>query len=181
MRKPRSDSRLAALPENQKEVLERWIYEENLSYAEVSKRLHADFGVQSSPTAVRYHKEHLDQERILARVAINAQKANEIADAFQKNPAPVPQAVVKLVTQLAFEEITRGTELDKEFIVKLTKLAVDSGLKAKKLELDERKVALLEQKAKQAEEAEKALTNTELTEEQKREKLFNIFGIPTKS
>jgi hypothetical protein len=89
----------------------------------------------------------------------------------------VPQAVVKLVTQLAFEEITKGNQLDKEFIVKLTKLAVDSGLKAKKLELDERKVALLEAKAKQAEEAEKALGDSDLTPEQKQQRLRQIFGM----
>jgi hypothetical protein len=177
MSKARSDSVLDSLPSNQRETLERWLLEENLSIDAALDRLRLDFGVRSSRSAVGRFSQNAQQRRLLDKIAVNAGKANEISEAFEKNPAPVPQAVVKLVTQLAFEEITKGNQLDKEFIVKLTKLAVDSGLKAKKLELDERKVALLEAKAKQAEEAEKALGDSDLTPEQKQQRLRQIFGM----
>jgi hypothetical protein len=177
MRKIRSDSRLSKIPENQREMLKVWFFEENLSDAEVSKRCWQDFAVRVSPTAVRGYRQHLEQERILEKIVRDAQAANEIGEAFEKNPAPVPRVVANLVTQLAFEELRKGANLDPDFVVTLTKLAIDSGLKAKKLELDERKVALLEQKAKQAEEAEKALGDSDLTPEQKQQRLRQIFGM----
>jgi hypothetical protein len=180
-KKARADSVLDGLPRNQRDRLTEWLFEENISYKDCAKRLYQDFNVTSSRSALERFYQREQQRRLLARIADSARKANEIADTFAKNPAPVPKAVVDLVTQLAFEEITeRGsTGLDKDFIVKLTKLAVDSGLKAKKLELDQRRIELLEAKAAQATEAEKALTNTALSEEQQRAKLKEIFGITT--
>lgn len=180
MRKPRSDSPLDGLPKHQRETLERWLFEENVKYEEAVSRLWNDFGVRCSASGLGQFYQRVAQRRLLARIAENAGKASEIEGEFQKDQAgqaAMPRAVVKLVTQLAFEEMTAGKNLDKEFIVKLTKLAVDSGLKAKKLELDERKVALLEEKAKQADAATQALQNPELSEAQRREKLLSIFGI----
>lgn len=168
---------IEGLPRNQREALEGWLFEENLSYDVALERLHLDFGVRSSRSALERFYRRTAQRRLLERIARNASEANEIEAEFTKNPAPVPQAVVKLVTQLAFEEITAGRAMDKEFIVKLTKLAVDSGLKAKKLELDQRRIELLEAKAKQADEASKALGDSKMTEEEKQQRLRQIFGM----
>lgn len=190
MSKGNQQSPLDKLPENQQAALEEWLFERTAraradgtsevrtdTYDEALERLHLDFNVRSSRAALGRFYRRVSQRRLLESITRNAAKANEIEDAFQKNAAPVPQAVVKLVTQLAFEEITKGADLDKDFIVKLTKLAVDSGLKAKKLELDERKVSLLEAKAKQAEDAEKAMGDTKLSPEEKQQKLRQIFGM----
>jgi hypothetical protein len=177
MSKPRSDSVLDSLPPNQKEALEGWLFEENLSYQAAQKRLYQDFNVSSSRSALERFYSRVNQRRILAGIRENAGKAREIEEEFQKNAAPVPQAVVKLVTDLAFGEITRGKNLDKDFVVKLTKLAVDSGLKAKKLELDERRIELLETQARQAEEAKETLSSKTLTEEEQKTKLKEIFGL----
>jgi hypothetical protein len=179
MSKARSDSVLDGLPRNQREALEEWLFEENLSYQDAKKRLWQDFNVSTSRSGLERFYARVNQRRLLQRIAENAGKAREIEGEFAKHAAPVPEAVVKLVTQLAFEEMTAGRKLDKDFIVKLTKLAVDSGLKAKKLELDERKIELLEAKAKQADEATQALKNPKLSEEEQKAKLKEIFGIPT--
>lgn len=168
---------IEGLPRNQREALEGWLFEENLSYDAALERLHLDFGVRSSRSGLERFYRRASQRRLLERIASNASAANEIESEFAKNPAPVPQAVVKLVTQLAFEEITAGKAMDKEFIVKLTKLAVDSGLKAKKLELDQRKIELLEAKARQAEQAKEALGDSKLTAEEREKRMRQIFGL----
>lgn len=175
--KPRSDSKLDSLPANQKQALEQWLFEENISLDEAQKRVWQDFNVRCSTASLSGFYQRVSQRRLLERITENARKATEIEDQFQKNKAPVPAAVVKLVTQLAFEEITAGKDLDKDFVVKLTKLAVDSGLKAKKLELDERRIALLEEKAQQATEAEKALSDSKLTPEEREKRMRQIFGL----
>ena len=187
MKKPRNDSPLDQLPEHQQLALEEWLFERAPhgpngelrcdTYEEALERLHLDFNVRSSRSALGRFYARVNQRRILERIAVNARKAGEIESAFAANAAPVPAAVVKLVTQMAFEEITKGADLDKDFVVKLTKLAVDSGLKAKKLELDERRIELLEQKARQAEEAKEALGDAQLTEEEKQMRLKQIFGM----
>lgn len=178
MKKPRGDSTIDELAPHQKECLEQWLFEENLKYKEALERLHLDFGVRSSASALGRFYQRVLQRRLLESIGKNARQANEIESEFAKNPAPVPQAVVKLVTQLAFEHLAGGARnLDPEFVVKLVKLSVDSGLKAKKLELDERRIELLEQKAKQADQAAAAVKDDGLTAEEKQARLRQIFGM----
>lgn len=183
MRKVRSDSRLGKLPEHQREVLKRWFFEENLSHEEVSKRCWLDFSVRVSPTAVREYRQHLEVERRelrwqerLASIAAGSQQANAINAEFNRHQGAFSSATVKLLTQESFEALVQGG-WDPENLVKFTKLAIESELKAKKLELDERRIALLEERAKQAEEAKQALGNEELSEEEKQQRLRQIFGM----
>jgi len=46
--KPRSDAKLKSLPPHQREMLVRWLAEENVSYVNAKKRLEEDFGVATS-------------------------------------------------------------------------------------------------------------------------------------
>jgi len=52
-----------------------------------------------------------------------------------------------------------------------------AGFEERKLSLSDRKVALLEKKAAQADQAKGILENKELTEEQKRNRMREVFGI----
>src|SRR3954462_1196931 len=102
MSKARSDSVLDGLPRNQREALEEWLFEENVSYADAKKRLWQDFNVSTSRSGLERFYARVNQRRLLERIAENAGKAREIEGEFAKHAAPVPEAVVKLVTQLAF-------------------------------------------------------------------------------
>ncbi|HEY1123751.1 MAG TPA: hypothetical protein VGE67_19190 [Haloferula sp.] len=119
-------------------MLKQWLYEENLSYAEVSKRCYADLSVRVSPTAVRQHKEHLDSERLLERITASAHTATAVEAKFNEHKAPVEGALVKMLAQLAFEMSVSGTLVDPETFCAISGLV----LKAKDQELKAQTVSL---------------------------------------
>jgi len=56
-RKVRSDSVLAGLPAQKQEALNRWLFEENLSYREVKRRLEEEFGIKTAENSlVAYYR-----------------------------------------------------------------------------------------------------------------------------
>lgn len=66
MKKLRSDSRLARLSEEQKEIVMRWLSDENISCQEAADRIWQRFGIKTSrsPVSEFYHRQI--KERILA-------------------------------------------------------------------------------------------------------------------
>jgi len=181
MNKPRSDSVLDAMPENQREALEEWLFEENLSYADAQKRLLADFGVRCSRSGLCAFYQRTAEKRLLANIQESARKANSVVQRFQENPSDNYKAVLNMVGQIAFEASLKENGLDPELLFNFTKLVIagkDRELKAQKLALDERRVKLLEEKAAKAEAAEGTLKDTTLTPEEKQARIREIFGLP---
>ena len=67
LKQPRSDSRLAQLPLAQRHLLERWLFVENVSYAQAVERIAQEFGVKTSTGAVRRFFETTTDRRLRDR------------------------------------------------------------------------------------------------------------------
>jgi hypothetical protein len=63
MNKLRSDSAFCQLTPEQTEALEGWLFEERLSYPKVLEKLKAEFGLDTSLTAIRRFYKRLEMER----------------------------------------------------------------------------------------------------------------------
>jgi hypothetical protein len=124
-RKTRADSILDNLPANQQEAVERWLFEENLSYKDAAKRLHEDFNVRCSVSSLSEWYQRRAQQRMLDRIAASANTANAVITKFEENPADTYRAVLNMVGQLAFEQsLKEEKSVDVETLFNLTKLLI---------------------------------------------------------
>jgi len=175
-RKPRSDSKLDSLPEHQRESLRRWLSEENLSYEIAQQRLEQDFGVTSSISALQ----SFWRRRCFRQRASEAKSFTEtVLKQLQGNAENFDEATLALVRQKLFERAMAKTG-DIAELSTLAKIIGDSqklALKAQQIELQSRRLSLLEKKAAQADEAEGVLNDGQLTPEQKEQRIKAVFGI----
>lgn len=125
MKKTRSDSIIDGLPLNQQETLERWLFEENVSYALASERLLADFNVRCGQHALADFYQRTAQRRMLDRIVVSQGKKNAVLEKFKANPADTYQALLEVAGQIAFDKaFSEGKEFDAETIFNFTKLVM---------------------------------------------------------
>ena len=173
-KKPRSDSKLDSLPPKQKEEVCRWLAEENISYEEARNRVAARFGVLVSSDSTFsdfYHSVALPWKYARSRGL-----ADEFAKAAAGNFEP---AAIKRIQQLLFESAA-DQHVDFKALKTLAKILGDSHrqtLNTERLELDKRKVKILERKAEAFDKAKGVLENKELTEEEKAAQMRSLFGM----
>jgi hypothetical protein len=170
MRKTRGDSRLDQLPDEQRGALEAWLFEEGVSYKEAVARLQAQFQVTTSLAAIHYWYHRAQARRLQERIVSAAETCETIKGDLQKSAPELAAATIDLVAQHAFEMLTVDQPDPKQVKSFLTVL-----LKARQQSLDERKVALLEQRAHQAEEAEK-VAGSDLSPEEQAKRIREIFA-----
>ena len=125
MRKPRSDSPLAKLPEHVREQLIAWLVDENLSYAEARERLHLDCNVETSEAALGGFYQHFCRPYVLRRSAEAAERLQETTGElmqswdepsialvkqtyFELLSAPHPDAKLVAVFAMQIADINRG-------------------------------------------------------------------------
>lgn len=144
-RKTRSDSKLDNLPPNQRETLERWLFDDSprLSCAEAAKRLHDDFNVQSSETAVRSFYRRARQSRLeeqaLESIVADAKSANLVLEKSEQNAANFQKAIQELTARMALKRALAGEdELSLEDIAQLSAMV----LGGKKEDREERKLSM---------------------------------------
>ena len=120
--KPQASSKLDKLPQHQLDALERWLFEEKISYDQARSRLFNDFGVRvgSNSTLSSFYQRCADR-RMLDRIAERAAKTNAVVKRFEENPADTYNALIGLVGQIAFDKATQD-QLDPETIYNFTKL-----------------------------------------------------------
>lgn len=172
-RKPRSDSKLDALSEEQQAQLAEWLAVENLSYAAAKEKVREEFGVSTSVAALQSFYSRFAAPWKYAR-------SKEAADSFAELMAGnYDEATIKAAKQLAFDSLSSPTP-DLKAAKTLLKIVGDSAklkISQDKLTLDGRKVALLEKKAAQADAAEGVTRDETLTPEARERKLKEIFGL----
>ncbi len=163
-RKARSDSKIEGLPLNQRETLERWLFEENVSYDEARSRLFNDFNVRVSQSALHAWRGRCAQGRLLERIAASAQTANAVVQRFEENPADTYKALLGMVGKIAFDKAL-ADELDAETIYNFTRLLIADKKEDTRLEalgLMKEKLELEFQKYKDSVAAQKKVIESEL-------------------
>ena len=175
-KKKRSDSTLASLNPQQKAQLRTWLVDENKSYEQVSALLHEDFNVRAGVTAVR---NFYASDCFSLRSSEAKEFAEQVVSELQTSGQSFDTATLALVKQKAFERAyAKNGDIDE--LATLAKILGDSAkleLKRKDQELSERRVKLLEQKAAQADQAQKITGNSELSDAEKAAQMRALFGM----
>jgi hypothetical protein len=126
------------------------------------------------------------QKQILEDIVSGSAKCREIDQAFSKNPAPALESIIKLLKVLIMQLATAG-HADKESLKladQLTRTTLDftsgktkADLENRKLELQERRVSLLENKAAAYDQAKGILGDKELSETDRQARMRQLFGL----
>lgn len=134
-RKPRSDAKLKSLPPHQREMLVRWLVEENVDYKTAKERLAQDFGVTTSVGALAnfYATECWQESSAQAR-----EFADEAVRLAKTGGADFDTATLALIQERAFIH-ARTKNSDVKDLALLAGIIGDSArlrLKARELELN---------------------------------------------
>lgn len=149
MPKPRSDAKLKSLPPNQRDMLIRWLVDENVSYEKARERLREDFGVETSTGAL---SAFYSNECFTVRYGQARDLAETIGQAMTSEPEKFDEATIAMVKQKAFERAVAKDGDIKELAI-LAGILTDTAklrIKEKEVDLASRRVGLLEEKAAQA-------------------------------
>ena len=139
LRKPRSDSRWNGLTPPQRETVEKWLFEDRISYAETAERLKKESGMEISLMGVsRYYR-----QRARVRRSIEILDAQVDADKLALMPVKTEALRAGAVKLLAKNAMALGVERpeDVEGLVSLTKVLLESEeneIRLRKVRLEER-------------------------------------------
>lgn len=172
-KKPRSDSKLASLPLEQREQLVSWLVEENLSYQDAVERVEEEFGVSTSAGAMSaFYSTACWQVKI--------EKSRELADSLgDAGETDEFEAQAMKAVRQKFFELSLNSQVNLKDLKALAKIIGDSKtleIRLKDLEIKERRIELLEKKAAMADKA-KDIMNSQLTEEDKALEMRQLFGM----
>jgi len=169
MRKPRSDSVLDSLPEDRQAMLVEWLLA-GMPYHAVAALVAKEFGVKTSVAALSRFWSGACQQALIARRARAAGAASAVAEEAARHPGQFDAATIDAIKQKAFELLISPAAKPSD-----VKALAGLMLKARDQDLESRRVALLEQRARQAEEASGVVADKALTDEQKQSRLREIF------
>jgi hypothetical protein len=133
---------IAALPAEARETLDVWLFDQNLSYAEIARRGLKNWNVTFCRTTLRRYYHRGVQSRALERISRSARCANAVMKQFEDHPADTYQLVLKMAGQIAFEKaIESENGVDTRTLGELIKILItarkeDLGIKKLQLERD---------------------------------------------
>lgn len=166
------------------EQLTEW-FAANKTYAEVQKFLAEKHGLSISVSRLAAwwdgQMQKRQEEELQERICRASRLTAEVEAQFAKNPAPELGQILKVLNVIILELQLRSKE--EPAYIKMLPSLVGQALDAlkiqqgeKKLGLDERRIKLLEARAQQAEAAQQ-VTESNLSPEEKQQKMRSIFGI----
>lgn len=140
MSKPNSNSVLDSLPKNQQAQLEEWLFDENISYKEASKRCGEILQISPAPapSALSGWYQRVAQRRMMDRIAASRSNANLVVDQLKKNPAKTYEALTGMIAQMAFEQSMKGEKMDLAMLTDLSNLTLSN----RSLDLKEKEISL---------------------------------------
>ena len=145
MRKPRSDSKLLNLPEEQQAQLVEWLLN-GMPYHAARASVEKEFGLRVGISAFSSFWQEACVPQLLRRRSQAAAAADEVASAAAANPARFDQATVDAIRQRAFELAIspRSNPKDVKALFVLLQKGRDQDIAERNLDLAERRVKLLE-------------------------------------
>jgi hypothetical protein len=161
MRKTRSDAVLLNLPEEQQARLAEWLLN-GMPYHEAKVLTEKEFGISvRSLASFGSFWSQVCQPLLLARRRRAVGAADSRVEEAERNPAQFDRATIDAIKQKAFE-LAESPQSDPKDVKAILTLV----LKARDQDIEERRVAILEARAKQAEQAETVLQENVSPEEQ---------------
>jgi len=101
-RKPHSASRIHSLTTEQRQTLDEWLFEKNLSYRDIGRRWKTKFDFNLDQHAVARYFRDTKQKQNLADIINSANRANAAVKELAQNPAETSKAIMHIAGQLAF-------------------------------------------------------------------------------
>ena len=144
-----------------------WLY--SRSYAVVADMIEDAYGVKTSIAALSGFWQRFNGSFLPERMRRLTSHARELAKEVDRDA--VTSSTLDLISQQAFD-LMSNPEPDPDKVIAFARVL----LTAEKQKLDSRRVALLETKASQADQA-KEVMGSELTEAEKAERMRQIFGM----
>ncbi len=161
------------MPREEQDALCEWLTVENVTYTEARKRLIERFEVSTNSASL---SEYYSSVAVPWKYA----RARNLAEEFAKlSEGQFDQAAAKRLQQLLFE-MTVSNRVNLSSVKTLAKIVGDSHkltLQEQRLELDKRKVKLLEAKAALTDQARDIAKDTTLTEEEQGQRMRALFRI----
>src|ERR1051325_3565561 len=165
--------------------LERW-FDEKITLEDARTRLQERYSLSVSPSLLsdwwEKRQQQRLQDRVLDRISSGAAAVKQVEKQFAKDAPPEVETLIKLHRVLIMQLSLQATANPE-----LLKTASDcmkpvmAYLKVQEQRADrhweERRVAILEQKAKKAEDAEETISDNKLSPEEKQQRLRAIFGM----
>jgi len=165
--------------------LERW-FDEKITLEDARTRLQERYSLSVSPSLLSDWWEKRQQarlqERVLDRISSGAAAVKQVEKQFAKDAPPEVETLIKLhrvlIMQLSLQA-TANPELLKTASDCMKPVMAYLKVQEQRADrhLEERRVAILEQKAKQAEDAEETISDNKLSPEEKQQRLRAIFGM----
>ncbi len=127
----------------------------------------------------------MQEEQLLKQIASGAQQCKEVEKQFAESPAPEFDTLIRLHRVLILKLSTQG-HADPEMLELVNRMMKPVLVFARlqqtsaQIKLDERRVTLLEEKAKLADQAQGVMGDAALTEEQRTARMRELFGMPAK-
>ncbi len=138
MRKPRSNSHWNQLSGPQRETVEKWLFDEHLSYDETLARVKTEFGLEASRTSLfRYY-----QQRVRERQITELVEAQAMADKFAApnlNTDSMRAAALKIIAKTALKLACERPDQLKELesLTKLLLVSEDNDIRRGRLKLEQ--------------------------------------------
>ena len=162
------------------EELDKWLFDEGISYRECRARL-AQLNKRRRPPAesnISSWYQLRNRERWTEKIIKKSLDANHVAEAFDANPARTYDALSRLIEMMAFDEAAKSQlDLDQlQALSRLTLQAQELALRTREVVVKERRIELLEKKAAQADQADAVANDKALSPEDRLAKIREIFG-----
>ena len=171
MKKPRSDAILLNLPEEQQAKLADWLLS-GMPYHEARVLVEKEFGKSvKSLSAFAEFWCAVCQPALLSRRSRALGAASVRAEAVRLNAGEFDIATLDAIKQKAYE-LAESPDANPKDVKSILTLV----LKARDQDLEERRISLLEQKARQADEAQQVMASA-LTADEKAARMRQIFGM----
>jgi vacuolar-type H+-ATPase catalytic subunit A/Vma1 len=165
--------------------LERW-FDDKWTLDQAREELLKRYSLSVSPSLLsdwwEKRQQQRMQDRVLDRISSGAQAVKAVEKQFAKDAPPEVETLIKLhrvlIMQLSLQA-TANPDLLKTATDCMKPVMAYLKVQEQRADrsLEERRLAILEQKAKQAEEAEEITSDKKLSPEEKQQRLRAIFGM----
>ncbi len=138
MRKPRSNSCWNKLTGPQRELLEKWLFDEHLGYEVTLERVRSQFGLEATAMSLsRLYRRRLRERQV--EELVEAQAMSEAVAAPKLNTGAMRSAAIKLIAKIALKLACERPEQLKELesMAKILLFSEDNDIRQGRLKLEQ--------------------------------------------
>ena len=137
MRKPRSNSTWNQLTSPQRALMEKWLFDEHLSYDATLARVKSEFGLEASPMSLSRYYQRRAKERQMAGL-VEAQALSDAVAAPELSTDSMRAAAIKLVAKTTLKLACERPEQLKELeaLAKILLFSEDNDIRRERLKLE---------------------------------------------